>query len=415
VHYKNYHQLTLELSNKFHFCDNKSLVGRSKDTYASAPPSSFSFLKPDYDVQMEIIKTIKELDIELETQWVKGHQDDHRDHTQLSYESQLNIQADILATSAWQEYACHLPHVHYPASQCTLYINGEAVNRAYRSYMRRAYASHDAREYLMTKYKWDFETCEGIDWYSHGTAIKSLPYNQLRFVQRHIVDWLPVNNRLFERGHIPSNLCTLCDESPETERHYLCCKKNPHTKEKLNESLRQVFNKHNIDSVLRKLIYQGLDISVADELKEDGVECELQGIPPEYTNLVEAINNAGIYQLWYGRFPIEWDWYQRRYLRKLSDCDTEPTGEPKWIRAVILTIWQHCYQRWRARCDHQYGQTQTTGFKHDQLLIQITSMYTMQDHILSSEKYIFQTPIDDWKDKTTNQLEDWLTKYTPVF
>jgi hypothetical protein len=38
---------------------------------------------------MEIIKTIKELDIDLETQWVKGHQDDHRDHTQLSYESRV--------------------------------------------------------------------------------------------------------------------------------------------------------------------------------------------------------------------------------------------------------------------------------------------------------------------------------------
>ena len=39
----------------------------------------------------------------------------------------------------------------------------------------------------------------------------------------------------------------------------------------------------------------------------------------------------------------------------------------------------------------------------------------MQDNILSSEKYIFQTPLDEWKDKTTNQLEEWLTKYTPVF
>jgi hypothetical protein len=181
VHYRQYHQLTLELSNKFHYCDNKSLVGRSKDAYASAPPSSFSYLKPDYDVQMEIINTIHELDIDLETTWVKGHQDDHLENTQLDYESRLNIQADILATSAWQQYACHKKHVHYPSSQCTLYINGEAVNRAYRSYMRRAYASHDAREYLMTKYKWDFETCEGIDWYSHGTAIKSLPYNQLIF------------------------------------------------------------------------------------------------------------------------------------------------------------------------------------------------------------------------------------------
>jgi hypothetical protein len=106
---------------------------------------------------------------------------------------------------------------------------------------------------------------------------------------------------------IHSNLCTLCDNSPETERHYLFCKKNTHTRDKLNESLRHVFNKHKINPVLRKLIYQGLDISVADELEDNGVECELQGIPYKYKNLVDTINNAGMYQLLYGRFPIEWD------------------------------------------------------------------------------------------------------------
>jgi hypothetical protein len=38
----------------------------------------------------------------------------------------------------------------------------------------------------------------------------------------------------------------------------------------------------------------------------------------------------------------------------------------------------------------------------------------MQGKILSNEKYIFQTPLEDWKDKTTLQLEDWLTKYNPI-
>jgi hypothetical protein len=41
-------------------------------------------------------------------------------------------------------------------------------------------------------------------------------------------------------------------------------------------------------------------------------------------------------------------------------------------------------------------------------------MYSMQEQILSSEKYIFQTSIDHWNKKTTSQLEDWLTKYTPI-
>eukprot|EP00978_Attheya_sp_CCMP212_P030774 scaffold114395_cov35-Attheya_sp.AAC.1 len=129
---------------------------------------------------------------------------------QLSYEAQLNMQADQLATQAWQTYFCDHPHVHYPDSRCTLYINNAAVNIAYRSYMRWAYSSHDAREYLMDKYKWDVETCEGIDWYSHGTALTSLPHNQQRFVHRFIIDWLPINNRLHERGRIPSATYALC-------------------------------------------------------------------------------------------------------------------------------------------------------------------------------------------------------------
>jgi ribonuclease HI len=53
---------------------------------------------------MEITNTITELDIELNTEWVKGHQDDIKNTEVLSYASQLNIQADRLATSAWETY-----------------------------------------------------------------------------------------------------------------------------------------------------------------------------------------------------------------------------------------------------------------------------------------------------------------------
>jgi hypothetical protein len=67
-----------------------------------------------------------------------------------------------------------------------------------------------------------------------------------------------------------------------------------HSRGKLQEDLRKVLNKHNIDQVLCKLINPGLDISIAEELNEK------LDIPQEYESLVDAINNAGIYQLWYG-------------------------------------------------------------------------------------------------------------------
>jgi hypothetical protein len=97
----------------------------------------------------------------------------------------------------------------------------------------------------------------------------------------------------------------------------------------------------------------------------------------------------------------------------MSENDTEPTGEPKWVQAVILTIWHYCYQQWITWCDHQYGQNQTTRFKYSQLLLQVQAMYSIQDHTLSNKKYIFQTPLEDWNDKTTLQVDDWITKYTP--
>eukprot|EP00978_Attheya_sp_CCMP212_P031133 scaffold116596_cov73-Attheya_sp.AAC.1 len=179
LHYQTYCNVQFENCQKIHYCDNSILVSRSPSIYRSAPTSSFEYLKVDYDVQMQIIQTIHAIGIELPTLHVHGHQDKNTEPKNFTYEVKLNIEADLLATNAWQHHYKHQEYVHYPASQCTLYINKLAVNRSYRTYLCRAYASHDTRDYLMDKFKWDQAQCERIDWYSHATAIKNLPHNQL--------------------------------------------------------------------------------------------------------------------------------------------------------------------------------------------------------------------------------------------
>eukprot|EP00978_Attheya_sp_CCMP212_P019720 scaffold55509_cov43-Attheya_sp.AAC.1 len=155
---RDYHQ---ETKNKMNYSALKALafsqscdssyttkLSRSHSIYRSAPTSSFVYLKADYDVQMQIIQTLHAIGIELPTLHVHGHPDKNTESKNLTYEAKLNIEADLLATRAWQHHYKHQEHVHYPASQCTLYINKLAVNRSYRSYLRRAYASHDTREYI---------------------------------------------------------------------------------------------------------------------------------------------------------------------------------------------------------------------------------------------------------------------------
>jgi hypothetical protein len=62
LHYTRYYKVTLENSIKVHFCNNKGVISRGPDTYRSAPPNSFDFLKADYSVHMQIMQTIHTLD-----------------------------------------------------------------------------------------------------------------------------------------------------------------------------------------------------------------------------------------------------------------------------------------------------------------------------------------------------------------
>jgi hypothetical protein len=111
-HYQNFHEVSFENCNKRHFCDNSSLVSRFPSTYQSAPTSPFEYLKADYDVQMQIIQTLKDIGTDIPTIHVHGHQDDIKSNSLLSYQVKLNIRADTLATQAYQKYPQNKQHVH---------------------------------------------------------------------------------------------------------------------------------------------------------------------------------------------------------------------------------------------------------------------------------------------------------------
>eukprot|EP00978_Attheya_sp_CCMP212_P012655 scaffold31650_cov56-Attheya_sp.AAC.2 len=130
--------------------------------------------------------------------------------------------------------------------------------------------------------------------------------------------------------------------------------------EVLNESLRKVFNQHKVDPHLRKILYQGLAFAITAGLTGKPQPGKKYDIPESYRSLVEAQDHLGWQQLWYGRLPIEWDWFQRKYTKDTSKYDNDPTGEPKWLQATILTIWQHCHSRWLERWNNQFKHTNDT-------------------------------------------------------
>jgi hypothetical protein len=69
--------------------------------------------------------------------------------------------------------------------------------------------------------------------------------------------------------------------------------------------------------------------------------------------------------------------------------------------------------QWNERCKTQYKNS-TNGFRRQQLKQQLEVMYQIHNQLMQRDQYIFQTPLEQWDDKTTRQLEDWIVKYQPV-
>eukprot|EP00978_Attheya_sp_CCMP212_P036800 scaffold169524_cov56-Attheya_sp.AAC.1 len=126
------------------------------------------------------------------TRWVKGHQTPKEDK-ELPWEATLNIEADDQANEARDETSDHPDtFFQYPASKVMLYIRGQPITRNIAREIRFTWTSQDLRQYMTDKFNWKENTADLIDWYSHGSTLKSYAYYQHLFCVKLIHERLPV-------------------------------------------------------------------------------------------------------------------------------------------------------------------------------------------------------------------------------
>jgi hypothetical protein len=87
--------LTTGLITHLHFVlDNKSVADDDLKWEFKDSTSVFNYLKSDYDLLQGIQREICNLPIASNVSWVKGHQDRHKPHSELSLEALANCIAD---------------------------------------------------------------------------------------------------------------------------------------------------------------------------------------------------------------------------------------------------------------------------------------------------------------------------------
>jgi hypothetical protein len=372
------------------------------------PPNSH--LTPDDDVQIQIEQTMAKLHKTFPTRWVKGHQTPKEDE-ELPWEATLNIEADNLANEARDETADQPDSFfQYPASKVMLYIRGQPITRNIAREIRFAWTSQDLRQYMTDKFNWKPKTADLIDWYSHGSTLKSYAYYQHVFCVKLIHERLPVLGEKFTAS--PNKICPCCKRCEETTEHYMECLKNPYQPEELRDALRPIYDKHEVDPILRLMI----NMATANQPINRDI---LEGVHPiidfsPYYELIQEQEEIGWNQLNLGRYGLSWDRCQRRFLEEKHN--KKITGEPKWIRNVIRETWAYQKARWLARNEELHGPSNnraSSAATKLALLTRIQALYKHEMDLLVQDRFPFDTEIADWEHKTATAMKQWIARNTP--
>eukprot|EP00978_Attheya_sp_CCMP212_P028536 scaffold98748_cov59-Attheya_sp.AAC.1 len=253
-HYCEYYEIHLDDHNAGHFCDNKALVSR-RNWYAKRDINTTNAsLSPDHDVQIQIEETMESMKFACDTTWVEGHQDLNEEEIEkLPWEAQLNIEADELATAAHHEMTEKDLHEFniLPASKLMLFINGAPITRSHAKEIRNTWSTQRLRDNMTKQFKWANDTADNIDWYSHGSTLQAYDFYQLNFSIKFIHERLPLNGVKFHQS--TTDQCPCCKKEKETFEHFIECPKNPDKYKNLQDGLIDVYQKHQVDPVLRIL------------------------------------------------------------------------------------------------------------------------------------------------------------------
>ena len=185
---------------------------------------------PDGDLQAllcNITKQLRDSDIQHETDWVKGHQDDDPNPTVLSRQAMLNVQMDGDAKDAYDFPPAWLTEERVPvfeAEVCAVFIKDVKITSSIHMSLAEHWHDREAKAYLLKRHNIDTSVFQTVHWPSLRFAFKKLSAHRRATAVKALHRHLPSQDKFFKQGRITmSALCPRCLQESETNAHVFCC------------------------------------------------------------------------------------------------------------------------------------------------------------------------------------------------
>jgi hypothetical protein len=335
-------------------------------------------LQPSWDLIQAICATIK-VHPDVSLHHVKGHQDNLRDVRKLPFPSQLNVQADLLATT-FQQASNHAtdrgPLI--PGTGCQVLIENQFIPSHHRRTLRTRRGHSQLMKYIQQKHQLSEVAVSRIDWTSHAQAIRNFQTTSNIFMVKFLSKWLPVGKQIHRYNPAAySSQCPSCSCAIEGFDHAFRCP-DPNRR-RWRSDLRQASLRHtdrsNTDPALVDLLINGLHHWFQNTPSAP--------VPrhPRYETLGEHQSSIDWDQLIFGRWSTLWATHQSSYLQRQKILPTPTNHGTGWTSRIITLIWTHCHNAWLDRNQALHGRDQKTK-RHARLhraQFRIRSLYDLRN------------------------------------
>ena len=242
-----------------HVVDNKALISRVNQGMEYNYDNPASTLKSEWDIINAIIQTLKVIPTPIKLQWVKGHQDEWQDYSQLPLTAKLNCEADRLAALHYNQIMNPVMHEHpSPFNPVQLIIRSNSVTNKYRGKMRIAAALPSIQEHTCKKFHWHSISLQDCAW-DLFSQIVTKDHKHTTTIIKHIHGIAPTGHIAHRNDHSQPSECPSCGHPSEDNNHVITCPAVSRTVWR-QQTLDIIHNfKHSrSDPILKQIMLEGL-------------------------------------------------------------------------------------------------------------------------------------------------------------
>lgn len=365
------------------------------------------YMSSDMDVELQILHELESLGQMgynvVPFRHVKSHQDKHTPIHQLSWEAQLNVEADQLAGMLHEQDYARIPYSMFPTTKAQLSILEACITAKHKESIRNAYHTQDLREYYCEKFNWESDTIDQIWWDVFGTAIKKLSNADRQRIQKYNVRRLHTNNRQHIFDKVSSDRCMNCNQLEDNDHIVRCSQCGPKRKEIktewINTVLEYLSEDHTPPSV--RLVIMTAVTSWLNDLPIPNIQQIDSSASPQLRKAYTSQNEIGWDNFLRGKLSQHWETVLTNHIGPNGKKGTQATSE-QWAVQLVCLLWQGVLSLWEARNQEKHGDDLQSQVKQEKyhLLQEAQSIQNLCQGGAVSDS-------NQWFNKTAQELEQY--------